>query len=252
MFMSLRAMQGSAFKAACLMIFLSLLTGSLSAQTFACPAGQIDVMKYFAMGQRKRPNQFMTGNSNPIYTEVYPNQDFAASGYWFWLKSSSAHGFDVKAFDKNFVYMRSTELNWLDNSTFKRFAHDLPIAYRCITAGKPGPRIKVSATTFNYYSSCSAYASSNLGTSVNDLDAPLLMDAGGSLGRVWTRVLHYHYDCDKNYQNCADEERFYLANGYGLWQWKHLKNGVLRKAVVMNTIKQGFASQMLPCRNSYQ
>ena len=229
-----------------------LLTGSATAQSFACPAGQIDVMKYFALDQQKRPNQYMGGSPNPIYTEVYPNQDFAASGYWFWLKSPSANGFDVKAFDKNYVYMRSTELNWNNNSSFKRFAHDLPIAARCVTAGQAGPRIKVADTRFNYYSSCSAYGSSTIGTAVNDLDPPVLMNAGGNLGKVWTRVLHYHYDCDQNFQHCADEEQFFLGNGYGLWQWKHLKNGSSKGSAIMNNVKQGIANKMLPCRNSYQ
>ncbi|MCU1295738.1 MAG: hypothetical protein JWO91_16 [Acidobacteriaceae bacterium] len=229
-----------------------LLAGSSSAQNFACPAGQIDIMKYFTLDETRRPNQFMSGSPNPIYTEVYPNQDFATSGYWFWLKSPSAHGFDVKAFDQNYVYMRATELNWTDNSSFKRFIHDLPIAARCITSGKPGPEIKVADTTFNYHQSCGAYKSGTIGTAVNDLDPPILMNASGNLGQVWTRVLHYHYDCDQSYQHCADEEQFYLANGYGLWQWKHYKNGVLSKSALMNRMQQGITTQTLPCRNSYR
>ena len=236
----------------CLVAFVLLLAGPSSAQTFACPAGQIDVMKYFAMDQQRRPIQFMSGSPNSIYTEVYPNQDFATSGYWFWLKSPTAHGFDVKAFDQNYVYMRSTELNWTDNSSFKRFVHDLPIAARCITSGKPGPQIKVANTTFNYYASCNGYKSSTIGTAVNDLDAPVFMNASGSVGNVWTRVLHYHYNCDQNYQNCRDEEQFYLAHGYGLWQWKHYKLGTLSKSALMNRMQQGIATEMLPCRNSYQ
>src|SRR5438270_6533506 len=163
-----------------LVVFFLLLAGSSSAQTFTCPAGQIDVMKYFAMDQQRRPLQFMSGRPNSIYTEVYPNQDYATSGYWFWLKSSSTHGFDVKAFDQDYVYMRSTELNWTDNSSFKRFVQDLPIAARCITSGKPGPQIKVANTKFNYYMSCASYQSSTVGTAVNDLDAPVFMNASGS------------------------------------------------------------------------
>jgi hypothetical protein len=209
-------------------------------------------MKYFAMNQQRRPNQFLSGSSNPIYTEVYPNQDFADSGYWFWLKSRSANGFDVKAFDQHYVYMRSTELKWGDNSSFKRFAHDLPIAARCISAGRAGPTIKVANTTFNYYQSCGSYKSNNLGTAVNSLDAPVLIDAGGSIGHVWTRVLHYRYDCNSKYQSCSDEEQFFLANGYGLWQWRHYRSGSLVKKVVMNDLKSGVATETLACRNSYQ
>ena len=75
----------------------------------------------------------MSGKPNPLYTEVFPSEDFAAAGYWFWLKSPKAHGFDVKAFDPDHIYMRSTELQWEDNRTFKRFVHDLPIAARCVS-----------------------------------------------------------------------------------------------------------------------
>ena len=64
------------------------------------------MMKYFVMAQDNRASHFMTGTKNSIYTDVFPNQDFAERGYWFWLKSSTAHGFDVKAFDEKRIYMR--------------------------------------------------------------------------------------------------------------------------------------------------
>ena len=115
----------------------------------------------------------MSGPANPIYTEVYPDQDFAKSGYWFWLKNKSATGFDVKAFDSVFIYMRATELNWQATS-FKRFVHDLPVAFRCVSAGKSGPQIRLlaSSSAFTFYSNCTAYKTSNLGAVVNNIDAP--------------------------------------------------------------------------------
>ncbi len=225
---------------------------TVTAQNFSCPAGQVDVMKYFAMDQQKRANHFMAGSPNPIYTVVFPDRDFAETGYWFWLKSPKAHGFDVKSFDSKYVYMRSTELVWKDNSTFKRFVHDLPIADRCVTEGKPGGEVKVADTTFQYFSGCRPYKKGTVGTAVNDLDKPELMDTGANLGRVWTRVLHYHYDCDRSYQNCKDEEQFYLGNAYGLWQWKHYRNGSLVKSGLMNNLEQGQTSARLPCPESFQ
>jgi hypothetical protein len=72
-----------------------LFSGSLFAQEFTCPAGQADVMKYFLLSQERRVNQIMNGSPNPLYTTVFPDEDFAESGYWFWLKSSTANGFDV-------------------------------------------------------------------------------------------------------------------------------------------------------------
>jgi hypothetical protein len=183
---------------------------------------------------------------------VFPDTDFPARGYWFWLKSPKAHGFDVKSFDEKYVYMRSTELTWKDNTSFKRFERDLPIASRCAPEGEPGPEIKVQDTRFVYFSGCRPYKSSSVGTAVNDIDAPQKMDVGGNIGQAWTRVLHYHYNCDKNYRNCRDEEQFYLANGFGLWQWKHYKNDELVKTALMNDIQRGKANATLPCAESYR
>jgi hypothetical protein len=204
------------------------------------------------MHKQFRAGQFMSGQSNPIYTEVFPDQDFAVTGYWFWLKSVDAHGFDVKAFDQNYVYIRSTELTWTDNTTFKRFDHDLPIAARCVDSNGPGPEIQTAATSFHYFSACSPYKSSDLASAVMDLDVPLLMDTGGNIGQQSTRVLHYRYHCDGAYQNCDDEEQFFLASGYGIWQWKHYQSEQLLKITVMNDIASGTPTATLPCPQSYQ
>jgi len=208
-------------------------------------------MQYFAMSRQNRDGRFLSGQPNPIYAAVFPDEDFANRGYWYWLKSAGAHGFDVKAFDHTYVYIRSTELIWTDNTTFKRFIHDLPIAARCVPAKEKGPEIQVPDTSFQYFSSCVPYKSSKLGTSVSDLDAPVVMETGGNLGPVETRVLHYRYNCDTSYQHCGDEEQFFLGNSYGLWQWKHYQGGLLVKATTMNDIESGKPIGTLPCPESY-
>ena len=242
------------YLAVLVLVFSQYITASrgLLAQDFSCPAGKADTMKYFAMAQEHRANRHMSGTSNPIYTKVFPNQDFAESGYWFWLKSTTANGFDVKAFDRNYVYMRSTELVWTNNTTFKRFVHDLPVTARCVAESEAGPEIKVKDTSFQYYSSCKSFKQSRIGTVVNDLDAPVLMDTGGNIGQVWTRVQHYHYNCNADFERCTDEEQFFLANGYGLWQWKHFKSGSLVQTTLINNIETGTTSATLPCANSYE
>ncbi len=118
--------------------------------------------------------------------------------------------------------------------------------------GRPGHEIKVSNTKFHYFSSCRPYKSSSVGTAVNDLDPPMEMDAGGNIGKTWSRILHYHYNCDKAFENCKDEEQFYLSNGFGLWQWKHLKNGREVKSALINTFSEGHLNAMLPCQESYR
>lgn len=235
-----------------LFVFLFLLPTALSSQTFSCPTGQADMMKYFAMSGDKRANHFLNGQPNPIFTRVFPDTDFATTGYWFWLKSSRAHGFDVKSFDEKYIYMRATELEWKDNTTFKRFNHDLPIAARCVEEGKAGPELKIANTRFQYFASCRPYKSSDVGSAVNDLDAPVLMDVGSDLGKLWTRVLHYHYNCDKQFQHCKDEEQFYLGSAYGLWQWRHVRNGEPLKSAQMTRFEIGSAQATLPCEESYR
>ena len=69
---------------------------------------------------------------------------------------------------------------------------------------------------------------------------------------MWTRVLHYRYNCDPNFRNCSDEEQFYLANGYGIWQWKHYRGGVLVKTTVEDSLENGKSSSDLPCNNFYE
>lgn len=235
-----------------MLVFMLVVTPIAAAQNFSCPAGQADVMKYFVMDQHKRANHYMDGKPNPIYTQVFPDEDFAPEGYWFWLKSPKAHGFDVKSFDPEQVYMRSTELEWKDNRTFKRFVHDLPISERCVSEGKPGREIKVPDTSFEYFASCRPYKRSNVGTALNRLDAPVEMDMGGKIGKVWTRVLHYDYNCNRDFKDCRDEEQFFLANGYGLWQWKHFSKGSLVKTSLINDLKTGRATEGLPCPESYR
>lgn len=209
-------------------------------------------MQYFVMSKQARDSEFVNGTANPLYTEVFPDEDFARSGYWFWFKSTSVHGFDVDVFDQSFVYLRSTELVWTDNTTFKRKHQDVPIAARCVPLNAAGPEIQVADTQIDWYAKCTQYQSSFLGTIVNDLDAPAQMDTGGNLGELATRVLHYHYNCDSSFQNCADEEQFFLGQGYGQWQWKHYHNGALVNSNLLNEIESGAATGTLPCASSYQ
>jgi hypothetical protein len=172
--------------ALCLLLpaLLSVFAAAQEPATFSCPAGKADIMKYFVMSKSKRSDHYLTGSTNSVYTQVFPNEDFAPHGYWFWLKSPKAHGFDVKVFDRERVYMRATELIWTDNTTFKRFTRDLPIAERCVPEGQPGTEIRVPDTRFDFYSSCKIYKSSTLGTAVNTLDAPELMNVGGNVGKA--------------------------------------------------------------------
>ena len=59
---------------------------------FSCPAGQEDAMQYFVMRKDLREDHYLSGETNPSYTKIFPDVDFAPTGYWLWLKSPEAHG----------------------------------------------------------------------------------------------------------------------------------------------------------------
>jgi len=219
---------------------------------YSCPPGQEDAMQYFVMRKELRENHYLSGEANPIYTNIFPDVDFAPAGYWFWLKSSEAHGFDIKAFDEKHIYIRGTELNWKDNTTFKRKQEDTALTTRCVPVNAASPVLRISNTRFSFYANCKLYKTSSLGTIVNNLDAPEVMDAGGDIGQVLTRVLHYRFNCDKHFENCKDEEQSFLSKGYGRWKWVHLKYGEVVKTTVANHISKGTAHAIPPCQNAYR
>lgn len=231
------------------------------AQTQSCPAGTEDMMNYFTMGYPNRlSNNMGPGNANPIYTNIVPDlgDSFATSGYFLWTKSQIGYPWDVKTFDQNFIYDRTTELSWLDPTTFKRFDTDLPMSKRCVPVGKYGGTIKVSSakTYYSSHSNCLPTLTQNLGYVINTISAPLSVNTGGNLGKIVTRNFTYRYSCNSSYQNCAYKEVFQLGYQVGLYDWKYYKNesGIFQlvQESKINQFASGSATPYLPCASSYQ
>ena len=248
-------------KSGLLLIYILVCAGAACAQTFSCPTGTEDMLNYFVMAYPTRVANFMgPGNANPIYSWISPDylDAFADTGYFVWTKSSNGYPWDVKSFDTRYVYDRSTELVWNDPQSFKRFDQDLPITHRCVKVGKPGATIKLAAasTGYSFYSSCTPYKTEYLNYVRNTLTAPVLIDTGGNLGQVPTRLFKYHYDCDSTYANCHDMEVFSLGYQLGLYDWKHYtaQNGkwVLRQESSINNFDVGQTTPYLPCVSSYE
>jgi hypothetical protein len=247
-------------------LFLVVLLGvfasvSAFAQTFSCPSGAEDMLQYFAMGYPNRLSSYMgPGNANPIYTTIVPDlgTSYATSGYFVWTKSSVGYPWDIKAFDKNYVYDRTTELSWTDPTSFKRFSIDLPMSRRCVPVGKAAAPIKVASTNTNYgsYANCQSTQTQNLGYVLNSISAPVNVSTGGNLGTVSTRYFKYQYSCDSNYANCAYMEIFSLGYQVGLYDWKYYQNQSGKWVQVqesnINEFDVGQATPYLPCANSYQ
>jgi len=244
--------------------FLAAILGlcaSAAAQTFSCPSGTEDMLNYFVMAYPNRVDRYMgPGNANPIYSSINPELQsvFAPQGYFVWTKSLNGYPWDVKTYDANYVYDRSTELNWNDPSTFKRFNVDLPMSPRCIPVNRASHNlhIKPAQSAFTFYNSCTPQQTSNLGYVVNSITKPAMIDTGGSLGQVLTRQFKYQYGCDSSYSNCTDMEVFSLGYQIGLYDWKHYiaQSGswVMHQESVINNFSLGQSTPLFMCTNTYQ
>jgi hypothetical protein len=237
------------------------LSGGAAAQTFSCPSGTEDMLNYFVMAYPNRVDSYMgPGNANPIYSSINPElqSGFAAQGYFVWTKSLSGYPWDVKTFDANFVYDRSTELTWVDPSSFKRFNTDLPMSQRCVPTLRAGHNIHINPaqSAFTFYNSCTAQQTSNLGYVVNSITKPTLVNTGGSLGQVKTRLFKYQYGCNSSYSSCTDMEVFSLGYQIGLYDWKHYvaQSGswVMKQESIINNFSLGQTTPMFMCTNTYQ
>lgn len=219
------------------------------------------MMNYFTMGNSNRLNHYMgPGNANPVYTTISPDlgDQFAVSGEFFWTKSSVGYPWDIKTFDGNYVYDRSTELSWTDPTSFKRFNTDLPMSKRCVPVNKSGGTLYISNSKTNYtsYASCSSTQTQNLGYVVNSISAAKKVATGGNLGTVQTRLFTYKYSCNSSYGNCAYKEVYSLGYRVGLYDWKYYvnQNGtwVEKQESVINQLDSGSATPYTPCTTSYQ
>jgi len=219
------------------------------------------MLSYFVMGYPARVDQHMgPGNANPVYSSIVPdygNNTYAASGYFVWTKSVSGYPWDIKTYDSNFIYDRSTELGWSDPTSFKRFNVDLPMSQRCVRPGKPGATLKIPASKTQYqsYAQCAPYLTQPLGYVMNSISAPSSVNVG-NVGLTKTRLFTYKYSCDGNYANCQFMEVYSLGLGIGLFDWKYYVNNqgsfVLQQESIINQEQGGQTTPALPCVSSYQ
>lgn len=237
------------------------LGGRLQAQTFQCSGNTEDMMNYFLMDYPDRIDNSMGSlNANPIYSSIDPEMgaDYAKQGYFVWTKSSLGYPWDVKTFDKDYIYDRSTELLWMDPTSFKRFTKDLPLSPRCIStkSGSDTIKIKQKDSSYRFYSDCAAYQTADLGYVTNTISKPATVDSGGDLGQIKTRTLTYLYGCNSQYSQCSYKEVYSLGYNVGLYDWKYYvakKNKwVLTQDSVINNWTLGQSVPMFSCPNTYQ
>jgi len=218
------------------------------------------MMNYFTMAYPNRLASYMgPGNANPIYTTITPDlgSSFAITGQFLWTKSAVGFPWDIKVYDSNYIYDRTTELSWTDATAFKRFNIDLPMSRRCVPIHDGGGQIKIPSSKTNYtsYGNCLPTKTQNLGYVINSISRPVTYNIG-NVGAVKTRAFTYKYSCDSTYANCAYQEIFSLGYGIGLYDWKYYvnQNGtfVFKQESLINKFNSGAATPYLPCTSAFQ
>jgi hypothetical protein len=249
-------------KVLCLLFVCAGLFVSANAQTaFQCPKNTEDMMNYFLMDYPDRTDHSMgSTSSNPIYSSISPEigAGYATQGTFVWTKSVEGYPWDVRTFDKNYVYDRSTELDWTDSTSFKRFASDIRISPRCLSTKSGSDTIKISPkqSTYRFYTDCESTQTANLGYVTNVISAPATTKAGGNLGTVKTRTLTYTYSCNSSYSGCLYKEVFSLGLNVGLYDWKYYiankGKWVLSQDSQINQFTLGQTVPLFSCPNTYQ
>lgn len=182
-----------------------------------------DMLAWMTMDPSLAASHHMSGNHNPIYTDV-------KSDRFFWTKTGQGFPWDIQLYDSKYIYLWVTELDWQNPSTFKVF-HDpvlgdfnLPLVPRSAQAGFPGSKITIppSETTYETHTDCNTFTAQKLGGVVNTVWGPYTESLGGDLpDNLQTLVISYQYSCDSSLQTCKNKEEFHVAKPYGLVKWQH-------------------------------
>ena len=225
----------------------------LSATANPNAATTYDMLAWMTMRPEMSATHHMAGTANPLYTRV-------TSSRFFWTKTANGYPWDIQLYDKNYIYLWVTELNWQDPHTFKAFnsptlgKFNLPFAPRFAKAGYPGSSVKTSDSTYEIHSDCNTFVTKNLGHVINEVWGPYQETLGGQLpANLQTLVVSYRYSCDANYSNCANKEEFHLAQPYGLVKWQHQSLGTggtynpPDNVTVFNQVVSGQVSPVTTC-----
>jgi len=180
-----------------------------------------DMLTWMTMSPTMSVDHHMAGTANPLFTST-------TSSRMYWTKTAAGYPWDIQLYDKNFIYLWVTELDWQNPRTFKVFhsptlgKFNLPLVPRWAKAGYPGSSVKISDSSYEIHSDCNAFVRKNLGHVINEVWGPYKETLGGQFpSNLQTLVISYRYSCDANYSNCANKEEFHVAKPYGLVKWQH-------------------------------
>lgn len=221
---------------------------------FSCSADHpYDIVSWFMGDSDFRASSHLEGAHHSYHLQ---GAELAARmNHFYIVKSKKGWPWDIKLYDRNWVYFWATEngsQGWTDPRTYKAFEPPMPIAPRCAKGGFPGETVTLPSTPFGIYTDCGNRVEKNLGRVVNEVWGPYQLSFGGDLPpNTETLVISYRYSCDANYTNCAHKEAYYLTEKYGLVQWAEWKlvsgQYQLVSQAVNNLVRPGSVAPLTTC-----
>src|SRR5450755_2340395 len=73
-----------------------------------------DMLAWMTMQSDMGVDHHMAGTANPLYTSVTADR-------FYWTKTAGGYPWDIQLYDKNYVYLWVTEMDWHNPRTYKAF-----------------------------------------------------------------------------------------------------------------------------------
>jgi len=155
------------------------------------------------------------------------------------VKSQQGFPIEVKPYDTEFIYDRTTENGWTSDRDFKQFNPMLAICPRWWDGISMGPTHQSSP--FEFWENCAVVKKADAGQVKYELAGPFDVTFGGDVGVTACIILRYYWNGTS--QVYLDREELFLTLKVGWCKWTHSKlvNGVYQidTATLHNKIVAG-------------
>lgn len=194
------------------MLACAAVTEDSQTHTWQRVAPKYDMLDWMTMDADLAAGFHMTG-THDLYSVVLGDK-------FYWVKSPNGYPWDIQLYDSKYIYLWITEQDWLDPFSYKKSLQNMNMPFMARFAYS-GQRIRSNHTQFEIVKGCKQVEVHDLGTMINSLNGPYLMNWGGDVGKALTLIVSYQYDCDAVYGHCRDREQYFLVKRYGLVRWHH-------------------------------
>lgn len=155
------------------------------------------------------------------------------------IKSQQGYPVEIKPYDSEWIYDRTTENGWTSPRDFKQFNPMLSMCPRFWDGIAQGPQHADSP--FEFWKNCAKIGQSTAGAVSYEIVGPYPVDFGGDVGLNDSIVIRYRWNGNAGVY--GDREELYLTQKAGWCWWTHAKliNGVyvIDAATLHNKIVAG-------------